>query len=107
MENNPLLTKVLPSLAHRIKEFFISNSRLELAIQVDDLRIKEMCECGEPDCGSFYLTQYIDNEKKLEGFAFEGIGTIEVCEGKISFIEIFSSKIGNEIHTKLRAILLS
>jgi hypothetical protein len=41
--------------------------------------------CGEPHCGSFYLTQYIENEKELEGFSFEGIGTIEVCEGKISF----------------------
>ncbi|MEH7085823.1 hypothetical protein V7139_24215 [Neobacillus drentensis] len=103
MENyNPLLIDVLPYLTNRIKDYFISKSRFDLANQVDNLRIKGLCECGEPDCGSFYLIEYEENEEKLEGFPFEEIGTIEVYEGRIGFIEIFPSDFGYEIRTTLK-----
>lgn len=102
MENyNPLLIDILPGLANRIKNYFISKSRTDLVNQVDNLRIKGLCECGEPDCGSFYLTEYQDNEHMLEGFAFTEIGTIEVYEGKIGFIEIFPNDFGFQVRSRL------
>jgi hypothetical protein len=101
MENIPLLIDVLPQLANRIKDYFISKSNLELANQVDNLKIKGLCECGDPDCGSFYLSDYVDNEDNPEGYSFEGIGTIEVYDGKIGFIEIFPSSDGYQIRSIL------
>lgn len=101
MGNYPLLKNVLPHLSNKIKDYFISKSRLDLANQVNILRVKELCDCGEPDCGSFYLTQYVVNENELEGFGFEGVGTIEVFEGKIGFIEIFPSNLGFEIRSAI------
>jgi hypothetical protein len=97
----PLFIEVLPFLANEVKNFFINRSRIDLAIQVDQLRIKKLCECGDPDCGSFYLTQYKENDDELEGFAF-GNGTIEVSQGKIGFIEIFPSSEGNKVRYKLK-----
>lgn len=102
MGNSPLIIDVLPHLANRIKNFFIGKSRFYLANQVDNIRIKELCECGDPNCGSFYLTQYVENEDEFEGFVFEDIGTIEVHEGKIGFVEIFPSNLGFEIRSILR-----
>lgn len=96
-----MLIEVLPHLANRIKNYFICKSRLDLADQIDNLRIKELCNCGEPDCGSFYFTQYIENEDEYECFGFEEIGTIEVIEGKIGFVEIFPSNFGFEIRSIL------
>ena len=101
LRNYPLLIYVLPHLANRIKNYFISKSRLDIAGQVDNLLIKELCNFGEPDCGSFYLTQYVENEDEYECFGFEEIGTIEVIEGKIGFVEIFPSNFGNEIRSIL------
>jgi hypothetical protein len=98
----PLLMDVLPPLVNKIKDYFISKSEFELANQVNNLQIKGLFECGDPDCGSFYLSQYVDNEDKLEGFSFEGIGTIEVYEGKIGFIEIFPSNFGYQIRSILK-----
>jgi hypothetical protein len=107
LDNFPLLIDVLPQLAKRIKDYFISKSQFDLANQVDNLRIKGLCECGDPDCGSFYLTEYVVNEDKLEGFQFKGIGTIEVYEGKIGFIEIFPSDLGYKIRLILKKINIS
>ncbi|MFF2755219.1 hypothetical protein ACFVR1_15880 [Psychrobacillus sp. NPDC058041] len=111
MENHPLLVNVLPHLANRIKNYFTSISRLDILAQVDNLRIKELCNCGEPSCGSFYFSHYIENENEnedeLEGFAFEGIGTIEVIEGKIVFVEIFPSNYGYEIRSILKKYSIS
>lgn len=99
----PLLFDVLPELATRIKTFFLSTSRIELSDQVEQLRIKRLCECGEPDCGSFYLTTYTtDNEEVFEGFNFEDMGSIDVYEGKIGHIEIFPSLYGFAIRSKLK-----
>ncbi|MBS4172802.1 hypothetical protein [Bacillus sp. FJAT-49736] len=102
MENFPLLIDVLPQLANKIRDYFIGKMEFELANQIDNLQIKELCDCGDPDCGSFYLSQYVETEDKLEGFSFEGIGTIEVYEGKIGFIEIFPSNFGYQIRSILK-----
>lgn len=107
MEKYPLFIDVLPQLANRIKEFFISKSRIDLSNQVDNLRIKGICKCGDPDYGSFYLTGYIEDKGEIEGFQFEDIGTIEVYKGKISFIEIFPSNFGYEIRSILKESKLS
>jgi hypothetical protein len=107
MEKFPLLYDVLPQLATRIKDCFISKSEFELANQVDNLRIKGLCECGDPDCGSFYLTEYVENEDNPEVFQFEGIGIIEVNEGKISLVEIFPSDFGYQIRSLLKNSNLS
>ncbi|MFP5109533.1 hypothetical protein ACSU6B_22680 [Neobacillus sp. C211] len=107
METYPQLINVLPNLAKIIKDYFINKYRIDLANQVDNLRIKGLCECADPDCGSFYLTEYVENEDKLEGFKFEGIGTIEVYEGKIGFVEIFPSDFGYEIRSTLKKNNLS
>lgn len=103
MSNYPLKIDVLPYLANRMNNYSIGKSRFDLANQVDNLRIKELCECSEPNCGSFYLTQYVENEDEFEGFVFEDIGSIEVHEGKIGFIEIFPSNLGirKNYHNKL------
>lgn len=102
MEQSPLLIEVLPSLAKQIKNYFTNDiSRFELGEQVDTLRIKTLCDCGEPDCGSFYLTTYRE-EGNIEGFNLNSIGTIEVQNGSIAFIEIFPSPEGNNIRNTLK-----
>jgi hypothetical protein len=97
----PLLINVLPVLANEVKNIFINKSRTDLANQVDQLKIKKLCECGDPDCGSFYLTEFEEDDDEVEGFSF-GNGTIEVYKGKIGFIEIFPSNEGYKIRTKLK-----
>jgi hypothetical protein len=99
----PLLIDVLPMLSKQVKNILFNQSRSDLAHQVDQLRIKNLCECGDPDCGSFYLylTQYEENDDEVEGFIFGG-GTIEVYQGKIGFIEIFPSSEGNEVRNILK-----
>lgn len=97
----PLLIDILPELATRIRTYFLSASRSDLSDQVDQLRIKGLCECGDPSCGSFYLTTYTDYEEFFEGFNFEDIGSIDVYEGKIGYIEIFPSPYGYAIQTTL------
>jgi hypothetical protein len=92
---------VLPSLANKIYKILIDKSRIDLANQVDQLKIKKLCECGDPDCGSFYLTENEENDDEVEGFTFGG-GTIEVYQGKIGFIEIFPSSEGNKVRNKLK-----
>ncbi len=101
---NPLLIETLPSLAKQIKMLFKEVNRDDLLSQIEELRIKAICECGEPDCGSFYLTYYaeVEDESQVEGFAFNNIGTIEVHNDLITFVEIFPSKNGNEIRTILK-----
>ncbi len=101
MKNKPFLIDVLPHLGDEIKEYFIKMSRNDLAKQVDILQVEKICECGDPDCGSFYLTQYEESEEKLEGFVFS-LGTIEVYDGKIGFIEIIPGNEGYQIRTKLK-----
>lgn len=50
-----------------------------------------------------YLTTYTtDNEEVFEGFNFEYIGSIDVYEGKIGYIEIFPSPFGYAIQSKLK-----
>ncbi|CEG27199.1 hypothetical protein [Bacillus sp. B-jedd] len=100
--SHPLLIDVLPNLATRIRNYFITVSRKDLADHVEHLQIQGLCECGDPDCGSFYLANYSDNEELIEGFNFEDIGSIEVYEGKIGFIEIFPSQYGYSVRSKLK-----
>jgi hypothetical protein len=107
LDENPLLIDVLPALAKDIKLFFLNKSLYQLADQVDQLRIKGLCECDEPDCGSFYLTSYVDDENNVEGYNFENKGSIEVAKGKIGFIEIFPSGYGYEIRSKINKFLLN
>jgi hypothetical protein len=97
----PLLIDVMPLLANEVKNIFINISRIDLANQVDQLRIIKLCECGDPDCGSFYLTQYEEDENEIEGFSIQN-GTIEVNKGRIGFIEIFPSNEGYKIRGKLK-----
>ncbi|GLI83146.1 hypothetical protein ANABIO32_08360 [Rossellomorea marisflavi] len=102
VEQSPLLVEVLPSLAKQIKHYFTNDiSRFELGRQVDTLRIKTLCDCGEPDCGSFYLTTY-EEDRDIEEFNLDGIGTIETQNGLITFIEIFPSPEGNHIRNTLK-----
>lgn len=96
----PLLINVLPLLANEVKNILIKESRINLANQIDQLKIKKLCECG-PDCGSFYLTEFEEDDDEVGIFSF-GNGTIEVSKGKISFIEIFPSNEGYKIRTKLK-----
>ncbi|MEH7503804.1 hypothetical protein V7152_17625 [Neobacillus drentensis] len=44
MDNFTMLIDVLPQLANIIKDYFISKSQFDLANQVDNLRIKGLCE---------------------------------------------------------------
>ncbi|MGG4548938.1 hypothetical protein ABER02_14185 [Rossellomorea marisflavi] len=97
VEQSPLLVEVLPSLAKQIKHYFTNDiSRFELGRQVDTLRIKTLC-----DCGSFYLTTY-EEDRDIEEFNLDGIGTIETQNGLITFIEIFPSPEGNHIRNTLK-----
>ncbi|CEG27211.1 hypothetical protein [Bacillus sp. B-jedd] len=102
--SHPLLIDVLPNLAISIRNYFIARSRMDLADQVEHLQIQGLCECGDPDCGSFYLTSYSENEEIIEGFNFEGIGSIEICEGRIGFMQIFPSQYGYSIRSKLKEL---
>jgi hypothetical protein len=96
-----LLINVLPQLANEVKNILIKESRIDLANQIEQLKIKKLCECGDPDCGSFYLTEFEEDDDEVEIYSF-GNGTIEVSKGKISFIEIFPSNEGYKIRTKLK-----
>lgn len=106
LNNYPLIVDVLPHLAFRIKDYFINISRFDLANQVDNLRIKELCECGDPNCGSFYLTQYVENDDEFEYFAYEDIGSIGIYEDKIGFVEIFPSNLGFEIRSLIKKYIV-
>jgi hypothetical protein len=58
----PLSIDVLPLLSNEVKNILINKSRIVVANQIDLLRIKKLCECGDPDCGSFYSTKYEEDD---------------------------------------------
>jgi hypothetical protein len=51
----PLLSDMLPGLAHELQQLLIEQDEPELAAQVPGLRIVDRCRCGDDFCATFYV----------------------------------------------------
>ncbi|WP_145412098.1 hypothetical protein [Paenibacillus xylanexedens] len=102
------LVLLLPELTNDIIEKLKKEDRSDLLNQVQELKIISLCECGDPNCGSFYTIEPSKTENEQlnhEGFRTP-LGLIEVFDGEIGFIEIMPSEIGKEIRTKISKALI-
>lgn len=48
------MVEVLPEMAAELREALIRNGNIELASQVAEVCIVELCSCGDDFCSSFY-----------------------------------------------------
>ena len=110
MDDSKILMKsIFPDLVNKIKQVFAEQDRRDLYEQINDLVIVSLCKCGEESCGSFYTVDPPDEntEHKVEDFVIvHGQITVEVYDGKVTYIEILPSTYGCEIRKEIENILI-
>jgi hypothetical protein len=84
-----------------------TNNLHDLAAKLESAKIMSLCNCGDPDCGSFYLMPEIDNENernapKIDGVVIQlGAIALETYENKPYMVEVLPSQYGREIRQKI------
>jgi len=94
MTEGPLVRGLLPGLATRIEAGLVAQGEEQLAEQVDELRITDVCRCEHSYCGSFYTASWPMKRWFMRGrqvtIEDEGPGeiTVDVVRGEISYVEV-------------------
>ncbi|MFC0629460.1 hypothetical protein [Kribbella deserti] len=95
------LSKVVerwPVFARQVRGALGRDGEAELASQVDELRVVELCECGDDFCQSFYVERppddvypsdshrswYCDDEE----LGWDGHLILDVVDERIAFVEV-------------------
>ena len=102
-----LLTEILPQLAVELEQLLKDKGEIELAAQVQRLKIVERCRCGDDFCGSFYTEPkpelaYGAGHRCMDLDAAEGMLLIDLVAGRIAYVEVLNR---NDIRRKLMAAL--
>lgn len=89
----PLLKEALPELASELYDLLIKKNEIELAQQIDSLRIIELCSCDEEFCSTFYTLPKPDDRWDGDLLSIElerknGIIVLDVVDNKIAQVEI-------------------
>lgn len=94
IETDPLVRDVLPRLAVGITQELMSLGEVELAAQVDDLRVREPCRCNDDFCQSFYTethaqgTLYGPDHRTVPLLPDGVMVNLDVVEERIVHVEI-------------------
>ena len=91
----PLLTEVDPAFAQELEQLLQRKGRRRLAAAVSDLRVVELCRCGDPKCSSFYVIprfivswRWPGQGETLELDAARGTISVDVVDHEIVLVEV-------------------
>jgi hypothetical protein len=102
----PLLAEVLPEFAEELRKLLLMKNERDLAAQIDELRIVEICRCRDEFCSSFY-TQPRPKSSYPPGTTFvelkpeRGMLLLDIVKGRITHIEVLFR---GEIREKLASL---
>jgi hypothetical protein len=96
----PKLVERWPKLASQLRGALLRDGEVELASQVEDLRILEMCDCGDDFCQSFYTEPpageaYLSDRHRNwypddddDDLGWDGYLILDVLDERIAFVEV-------------------
>ncbi|WP_237771537.1 hypothetical protein [Kribbella sp. ALI-6-A] len=94
----PRLIDRWPVLAGQIRAALIRDDETELAGQVDELRVLEMCACGDDFCQSFYTAPRPEKSYPMDRHrnwfpeddepGWDGYLILDVVDERIAFVEV-------------------
>lgn len=92
-DDRPRVVELLPDLAAELVKALTEAGELELASQVNSLRIVELCGCDDDFCASFYTGPKPDggwgsNNKNVVPPIETGMVVLDVVDGIIRYVEI-------------------
>lgn len=92
----PKLVERWPTLAQQLRAALTRDDEAELAKQVDELRIVEMCDCGDDFCQSFYtepppaaaypLARHRNVDFDDPGW--DGFLILDIVDERIAYVEV-------------------
>jgi hypothetical protein len=94
IEADPLVRDVLPRLTVGVRQELLSLGEVELASQVDGLRVREPCRCRDDFCQSFYTephaqgTPYGPGHRTVPLLPDGVMVNLDVVEERIVHVEI-------------------
>lgn len=83
----PLLFDVLPTVAAALERSLAAEGERKLARSLRGARIHALCECGESDCMSFYLSDPRVRCRKYRVVLPSAVMTVGVCDGGIKWVQ--------------------
>ena len=94
MSQEPLLAEVVPQLTEHLEPLLRERGESVLAEQVAELRVTNVCRCGQPYCGSFWTSEHplrrwfnrgrqVDLREGLPGEV-----SLSVVRGRIVYVEV-------------------
>lgn len=94
MGDHGLLRELLPEFTAELAAALQQDGELDLATQLDTLQVTGRCRCAEADCGSFHVAD--GSPRPPRGGLVNHIANLEpgqiildVCYGRITYIEVF------------------
>jgi hypothetical protein len=91
----PLLTEVDPAFAQELEQQLRRKGQQRLAASVSELRVVELCRCGDPKCSSFYVIprfivswRWAAQGETLELDAARGTISVDVVDREIVLVEV-------------------
>ncbi len=94
MTEGPRIADVVPELAERMEALLREQGEERLADQVGELRISQVCRCGQPYCGSFWTSRRPMRRWLMRGRQvglagdLPGEVTLDVVRGEIAYVEV-------------------
>jgi hypothetical protein len=83
-----LLSSALPGFAVELEEGLRRAGREDLAGQVDELRIREVCRCEVESCGSFYTAMPMKRWFRRGKQVPVGEVVVDTIDGTIVYVEV-------------------
>jgi hypothetical protein len=90
----PVLTEVAPAFALELEGLLRRKGQAGLAASVGDLRVVELCPCGDPECSSFYVAssfvvrwRWRGHGETLKLLATRGTVSIDLIDREIVLVE--------------------
>ena len=88
-----LVTDVLPEFGGEMRRLLVERGEAGLAGQVAELRIVEICGCGDDFCSTFYVRErpegtYGPGHRNVPLGTDEGLVSLDVVDGAIVCVEV-------------------
>ncbi len=96
----PLLVDLEPAFAQELEQLLQQKRRRRLAASVSELRVVEVCACGDPRCASFYVIprfilrwRWPGQGETLDFGAAYGTITVDVVDHEIVSVEVLDREV--------------
>lgn len=97
------MADVLPELASELRQTLEGSGRPDLASQVNELRLVELCRCDDDFCSSFYTGprpdgSWGDQHENVFPDVDTGMVILDVVDGVIRYVEVLYR---DDVHQRL------